>query len=209
MRKVAPFLGALAWVLISVMGVLLLVAYPLGQLIVLAGALGLTQLAVFFVVEGMVELVRNLSPLRGTTWFKGKDAEIPDITLRAMGLEVAVSMVAAAVLIATSTLWQPVVHVVDVPRWLIAFIALRVAGTQALISMSVLRRPVAMLAVILDLAVFPLVALGERSLGGTVVVSTFITWCFVLLTAWMPAWTMPPSKKKKEKVTNPADENDR
>src|SRR4051812_18413446 len=107
MGKVASLVGALGWALVAIMGLLLLVALPLGQLIVLAGALGLTQLAVFYVVEGVVDLVRNLSPLRGTTWFKAKDAEIPDVTLRAMGLEIAVSMVASALLIATSALWQP------------------------------------------------------------------------------------------------------
>lgn len=205
MRKLAPLIGALVWLAAGTLGVLLLIALPLARLVWLAGALGLTQLAVFYIVEGVVDFVRSLSPLRGTTWFKAKDATIPDITLRAMGLEIAVSLVAASLLIATSTLWQPLVHV-DVPAWVIAFIALRVAGTHALIVLSKLRRPLAMVAMLFDLAaVLPLVALAEGTLGGTVVVATFITWIFVLLTAWMPAMQKLP----KEKDPDPVDEADR
>lgn len=69
-------------------------ALPLLRLVLLAGALGMTQLAVFYVVEGVVDFVRALSPLR-STWLKAN---------RRQGM---ILPLACAVPLYSSSRWSP------------------------------------------------------------------------------------------------------
>jgi hypothetical protein len=178
------------WVPLAVVASVALFLLPIVRLNVLVAQMGLAALTVLMAVEAIVALARALSPRR-SHWIPQTDAERPDVTWTALGIEVAISAGVIGLLALTRGWWGPVLGVTP-PVWLFALLALRAAGLATLATIGGLRRPLALMLALLDFTVvMPIVSLFHGSLETVVVASTVVTGLFVLLAMGMPIAPVP------------------
>ncbi len=177
-------------------GAIAIYVLPVVRLVVLSACMGLEGLTVLMFVEGMVALARALSPVRASAWIPASAAEQAGVVTRVVAIEVSIAVAAAAVLATSAPWWQPVMAVAP-PLWVISLLALRGAGTWSLTTLGGLRRPIALLGALVDIAlVLPIVALLGGSLAAVVVTSTIVTWLLVAA-AWR---SRPMNLTAKQKV---------
>jgi hypothetical protein len=187
--------GSKLWLPLSaIAGTVALFLLPIARLNVLVAQMGLAALTVLMVGDAIVALARALSPTRSHAWIPRSDAERRDVTWTALGIEVAISAGAIAVLAATRGWWGPALGLTP-PLWLFALLALRAAGIATVVTIGGLRRPLALLIALFDFTfVPPIVSLFDGSLETVVVASTTVTALFVGVAMRMPIARLPATQ---------------
>jgi len=189
--------------LVVALGFVALALVPIGGLLLVWASIGMPGLTALLVVNGAVMLARSVSPLRAAAWFKKPQADEPGLPMRVLTMETVLTAAAVVLLAATAGWWQPLLGV-SVPLWIVVLLAVRASALAMMGALSTLKRPIAAVVLLADIAVvLPLAAVLTRSFTGTVIASTAASCAFAALA--LHAGTITRLEKKVGKKLDMAE----